>query len=398
MDEFWRTPGWEEGDKHLSALKRAPFVRPFPFLLPMQDGLYFLRGPRQIGKTSCLKTLLSEAVKQGQSVFFLSCENVRDQQDLAEILKSVRYCRYVFLDEVNFVSGWDRAVKHAVDSGKTQILILTGSHAADIRRGLDQMPGRWGAGKEWRLLPMDLEEFCRMRSMARWPVITRLEELRLYFRVGGFPLALQESGETGREPLQTRKIYQRWLSGDIQKLGKQEIYLRELMGQIARTMTVPISLQSLAAKTQMGSHHTAQEYVGILEDCFALKTLYFLNPDEDVFHFRKNKKFYFRDPLIYWLALSWSGQKAPAAAEERLAEMVAHEAISSRYQRMGYYQTAGGEIDFIGGYDWAIEVKWGPIPLNLSSTFKQYRSPLRIVWTHSNFLKEWPPAGSDGSP
>lgn len=389
MDEFWKKSAWEKADQHLVALKSQPFQRTFPFI-PHQNGTYFIRGPRQVGKSSWLKSILSEGVAKQQNCFYLSCENLADHKDLAELLKSIRDRDIVLLDEISFVREWWRAVKHELDRGSFPILVLTGSHANDIRHGMDQMPGRWGHGGEFHLLPMDFAEFSAMRRQAGWPVLSRLEELRLYFRVGGFPTALLESGADSGPVPKAEETYRRWLLGDVTRLGKQEAYLREFLLAVAQTTTSTISLQKLAQKTQMGSHHTAQEYVQVLEDCFALKTLYALDLDTFAYRFKKEKKFYLRDPLIYRLAFTWAGMQPPETAEEALAELVAHEHLSRLHKRMGYLSTSKGEVDFVAPDPWALEVKWSASAQHLSRAYKDLRMTRKVLWTQSNFLEEWP--------
>lgn len=83
MQNFWEKSGWEESDRHLSVLRSAPFKRRFPDLL-QGPGLYIIRGPRQIGKSSWLKSILSTLAKVGsRNVLYYSCENLRDHQELA---------------------------------------------------------------------------------------------------------------------------------------------------------------------------------------------------------------------------------------------------------------------------------------------------------------------------
>jgi predicted AAA+ superfamily ATPase len=391
METFWEKDGWEADDRHLKKIQAMPFQRPFPFI-PKKPGLYIIRGPRQVGKSSWLKTVLSNYAKK-TPCFYLSCENVSDHKELAEILKSVRHQKVVLLDEVNFVEHWDRAVKHEVDSGHTFILMITGSHAYDLRRGADQMPGRFDHGGEFHLLPMDFEESVTMRKQAGWNQENRLEALKTYFRVGGFPAAVAESGKNGRRPTKSMDTYLRWLIGDSIKLGKQESYMKELLIQLALTLQTPISLQTLAKKTNIGSHNTVQEYVSILESCFALRTLYAVDPDRQGYHYKKDKKFYFSDPLIYWIALDLAGTREPGNIEDRLAELVANEALCRRYKRFGYFKTQKGEVDFLSPKNWALEVKWSNIPLNLSAAYKQLVLGEKIVWTYHNFLSEYPRGG-----
>ncbi len=389
MQYFWEKQGWEASDRHLLALQEAPFRRDLP-PLPEGAGLFMIRGPRQIGKSCWIKTLLKNS--EPKRSFYLSCENLRDHLDLAEVLSTARDRHSIFLDEITFVEEWWRAVKHHLEYQPKVRMILTGSHSLDVKKGMDQMPGRWGNGGDFELLPMTFEEFSAMRGQTGWPHLDRVDLLTLYFRIGGFPIALIESGPEGRTPLKSMETFRRWLLGDLIKAGKQEQYLREILFQIAQLTCSRVSLQKLAQRTQMGSHNTAQDYVEVLEHCFAIKTLFSINLDTGVPHFRKEKKFYFRDPLLYWLALEWVGAKAPHNAMEQLAETVAHEQLHRLYKRMGYASTNKGEIDFVKAGEWALEVKWQDFPEGLSRVYKDLRIPQKIFWTKGNFLMEWPTA------
>lgn len=189
----------------------------------------------------------------------------------------------------------------------------------------------------------------------------RGEELELYMKVGGFPAALKEAGPAGRTPLKAQETYLKWIKGDIFRLGKQEAYAKELLLELARTLSSATSLQSLARNSQIASHHTAQDYVQILEDCFALRTCYAQDPNTSSYKYRSNKKIYFLDPLLYWVAYKWGNTDAPKNSYEKLAENVAHEALFRKSKtnktRMGYFTSKNGEIDFVQSPKWAIEVK-----------------------------------------
>ena len=270
-------------------------------------------------------------------------------------MKSVRDHDVVLLDEVSFVKDWDRAIKHAVDNGYPRILVVTGSHAHDLKRGADRMPGRFDGGGEFSLLPMLFFEFQKARQQAGWTSAGRLTELRAYFRVGGFPTA------------------------------------------VALTTQTPTSLQTLAKKTRIGSHNTVADYLSVLNSCFALRTLHAVDIDTGAYRFRKERKFYFSDPLLYWMALDLSGQLPPDDVESRLAELVAHEHLFRCQKRFGYHSNDSGEVDFVLPKRWAIEVKWSDAALNLSKTYLRLLVPEKIVWTQNNFLSELPTAALTGS-
>ncbi len=379
---------WEKRDRHLVAVAAMPFQRKWPEI-SNKPGLYILRGPRQVGKTSWIKNILSRNAKQdASSCFYRSCENMRDHQDLAELFKGLTKTRLILLDEITFVKEWTRAVKHFIDSGYSGTLVITGSGASDLRRGADRMPGRWGAGSEIEMLPMDVKEFLEVRSAAGWTLKDTAKEIELFFTVGGFPGAVAEAGKLGKLPEKTILEFKRWLIGDINRLGLNEQYLREIMLQIALTHSTPISLQGLAHKTQIGSHRTALNYIEALEDSFALRTLYALDISGKQFFFRRDKKFYFTDPLIFHMALDWAGYKISDDFTGRMAELTIAEMLFRKYPRFGYLATKKGEIDFIIPPEKALEVKWSAVPENLSMAYKELKVRDKKVLFQGNFLDE----------
>src|SRR5262249_48877829 len=155
-------------------------------------------------------------------------------------------------------------------------------------------------------------------------------------KIGGFPAALAEAGEQSLIPKFARQTILQWLRGDVVKLNKQDLFMKELVGQLVKIMGNAVSLQGLAQKTQLMSYHTVQDYLSVLEQSFALRSLYAYNPEKDSFRFKKGKKFYFTDPILFWVACEW---------------------LSRKYPRLGYYSTKEGEVDFISNGNWAVEVK-----------------------------------------
>jgi len=388
MDMFWLNPNWEEEDRHLQGLSSAPFQRPFP-PFELTPGVAIIRGPRQIGKSTWMKCLLSQALKEKKSCFYHSCETLPNHETLLELLKSQLDKEIIFLDEISFVEEWWRAIKYFTDLHHRKKIILTGSNSFELKKGMDLMPGRWmKGGGEHLLLPMGFFEWQEMRAQAKWKPLQKVEALKMYFRIGGFPSALIEAGEAGNIPVDSRKTYRRWLLGDLLKLNRNEVYLRELLGELVKTLGSSISLQTLATKTQMMSYHTAQDYISILEHCYALKTLYAYDPETDTYRFKKEKKFYFTDPMIYWVATEWAELAEDPSAEAKLAEMVAHEFLSRKVKRLGYFSDRNGEVDFIFQKNHYIEIKWSAVVKNLSKAYQKVISPHKQVWFQSNFFND----------
>ena len=390
MDNFWEISKWEEADKHLVGVQQMPFQRPFA-KIQLKPGLYSLRGPRQIGKSSWVTTLLSQVCREQspQRAFYMSCENLSDHKDLDEILKVYKRTRdFIFLDEVPFVTDWARPVKHLIDEGYKGVVLVTGSNLLDLRSGVDRMPGREGYGSELTLLPMNFDEFVLARRNAGWSTDNRLEELKKYFRIGGFPIAVAEAGSQGTSTSKTTRVIEKWILGDLARLGKNEDYAKEILSQVSQTLTSQLSTQKLAQRTQIGSHHTVADYLKVLEDMFVLSTLYSIDPNTGGFRFKKEKKYYLNDPLYVRLGLEWMGLGDADVAESALAELVAHEHLRREHQRFGFLTSAkGGEVDFYSHKKWAREIKWSQAITDISESYKNLRIVDKKVWTQENFLK-----------
>jgi predicted AAA+ superfamily ATPase len=391
MKLFWENQNWEKEDRHFLGLKNMPFERVFP-AIDLRKGLYSIRGPRQIGKSSWLKKLLKQACNfsSPSECFFLSCENLTDFKDLAETLALFKNRRYIFLDEITFVKDWARPIKHLIDSGYNGTIIVTGSNTYDLRKGVDRMPGREGFGEDLFLLPMNFQEYLKARKDANWKTLAKTEALEKYFRIGGFPLAIAEAGEESTKTSKTEKLIEKWILGDIAKIGKNENYTKEIISQVVQTMTSTMSSHKLAQRTQVGSHHTIADYLQVLEDMFIIKTLNSIDPDTGAFRFKKEKKFYLTDPIYTKLGLRWLGLDTNDIESPQLAEQVAHEYLSRKYDRFGFLTSAkNGEVDFFAYKKWAVEIKWSDIPSNLSNAYKNLVVPKKIIWAKENFLNNF---------
>ncbi len=393
MQNFWENKNWESDDKHLQEMQAMPFYRPFA-PVHLRPGIYSIRGPRQIGKSSWLKTLLSEACKivSPKEIYFQSCENILDYQELHEILQINKKSKFIFLDEVTFISEWSRPIKYLVDHGYKGTIVVTGSNLIDLRIGADRMPGREGHGEDLLLLPMTFFEYQEARKQAQWQPLEREVALLRYFRVGGFPMAIAEAGDNTTKTTKSLKVIEKWILGDVAKVKKNELYVKDILSQVAMTMTSAMSNNKLAQRTQVGSHHSVADYMGLLEDMFVLRTLHSIDPNTGAYRFKKEKKYYLTDPLIVRLAMAWMGLDDSEIDDAILAEMVAHEHLCRKFSRFGFLTSPkGGEVDFFAFKKWAIEVKWSLNNFNLSSTYKNLHLPFKCVWSKQNFLEDWPP-------
>ena len=175
LEEIIRmNPWWAEGikfadsDRDLSILSSKAFKvqRSVPKFTP--GNIYIIKGPRRVGKTVFLKSLILDLLARGAeklSIFYYSLDSVKNPEELRNMLnnffdKPVAGTRYVMLDEVQGVKGWEGVMQALVNEGmfKNAVVIVTGSLAHVLRQEL--MPGRGTEGNTYLMHPLTFNDFC----------------------------------------------------------------------------------------------------------------------------------------------------------------------------------------------------------------------------------------------
>jgi predicted AAA+ superfamily ATPase len=347
------------------------------------DAILTLRGPRQVGKSTSIKLLirkiLLELKTQRKHVFYFSLDRIEDFNQLYELidcyLKNVRPADperlYIFLDEISFVREWQRGIKALADEGKLRnvTLLMTGSNLLDIGKGTEQMPGRRGklSRVDFELLPMSFAEFIYLIEPAieltdidnlmyhQDLLLHRFEE---YLITGGFPLSVNLFYSRGQISSYVYQLYLGWIEGDIGRAGKLERNLYQIMSRILVHMSTGISWYGLSRESGIASHATVQEYVEILEKMYVLRTVPYIDLSSKMPMYRKNRKLYFHDPLIFHC---FSGKNSGIGdnfftecrrflndpmEKARLVESVIGTNIFQHYHNCFYWQ-GQKEIDFV---------------------------------------------------
>jgi len=289
--------------------------------------LNFLVGPRQTGKTTAIKILINKLLEKvdPRAVFYFSCDEVVDFHELGEVLDNYLSMRrsfgikssFIFLDEINFVEEWYRAIKSRIDQRrfKNDVITVTGSSSVEILKEKERFPGRRGNGRDLTLLPLSFVAFFRIATKKEpfYENINNLEKtmkknmifdkkacemLYLYTKSGGFPLPVVEILEKGRISEKSIKTYLEWIKNDWKKFKKNEKYMKEILELIITAGGSPVSWLWFVKNSNISSVHTVADYMEILQGMFVIKILEFMNLNGKVIH-RKNKKIHFFDPFIY---------------------------------------------------------------------------------------------------
>lgn len=359
LNPWWKNSSEIYNDEKITSFGSAK-IRWEPrlkhYLVFDRDKIYTLRGPRQVGKTTLCKILIKELIEQGtdpKSIFYYSCDLVPNGEELSELITLYLDWvaafdtgrKYIFLDEISNVKNWENGLKHLVDIGsmRNTSTLLTGSHSIDIKKSIERLPGRRGEGEETLdkiLLPMKFAEFAETVNPAlkalfekeqlrsnhkRQEIIQGLFEGKIdpfvralqvyqedlntlftqYLITGGIPKPINEFFTTGKINNSTYEIYIRSLMGDLARWQIPEIAIKQLLSSIILKLTTNVSWNSLAMEADLGSHNTASKYVQSLENSFVLNTLYAINPSKGTLNITKDKKVYFKDPFIFHSLRSW---------------------------------------------------------------------------------------------
>ena len=345
MNPWW----WGGEDHHLSVLSEARYritprwierVSLEPF------SLNFVLGPRQVGKTTGIKLIISRLTEEvdPSAVLYLDCEIFPDfsslRRALEEFVDSVEGEFYVFLDEASSLPGWWRAVKPMVDAGlfRRGVVTVTGSSSLRVRRDAELFPGRMGRGRMVEVLPLGFPEFYELIGGG-----DPIEAFDLYLRVGGFPASV--NGLPAAELL-------RALVGEIVRMGRSLEVSREVLAAVVETAPSPVSYRTLASRTSGYSYKVVRDYVEFFRALFLLEVAP-LRRGGRVLH-RAERKVFFRDPLLARIAAEWSGARL---LESALYEWVVQEHLLRAFGEV-YYWRDGAEVDCVAG-PLRVEVKAG---------------------------------------
>jgi predicted AAA+ superfamily ATPase len=348
--------------------------------------LNFLSGPRQVGKTTAIKLLISKLLEREskEAIFYYSCDELIDFKELGEVLdtylksapaRSLKK-RIIFLDEVTFVEDWWRALKLRIDSGKLRndIITISGSASLQLLEERERFPGRRGYGKDVIMNPRSFTQYVEILSAVRPERAKSLDEVEkaiegnavyaetlstlfgIYIKTGGFPRGIVDAKERGMVSEATIKSFLDSLRSDWARAGRSDRYMKELLAYILQARGAPISWLSVSRETSLASPHTAQVYVETLEKLLVANTLEFISPQGRIIH-RKNRKIHFSDPLAYHAFASFARVKVdePALVEGIVAS---HLARNSEL----YYWKNSSEVDAVvkqNGKLFGIETKWG---------------------------------------
>lgn len=318
---------------------------------------YCLVGIRRAGKSYLLLQRIHELLSAGvaeDSILYVNFEDERLLELTAQELNLFlevqaefaedKHVQYVFLDEIQNITGWEKFVRRLADS-KYRVYI-TGSNAKMLSREIATTLG--GRFMICTVYPYDFKEYLQAKEISSKPrdiystkgraaIVQAFQE---YLQDGAFPELIQVQ----QKRVYLSSIYQTIYLGDIIARNgiTNEFAVRLILKKIAEAVCQPLSFSRLAKiLTSAGSSmakNTIIKYVSDMKDSYLIFSL--TSYTGKLVEKETSPKYYFMDTgLLNLLVLDGT-----TAALENL---VAIELIRRYGQENVYYYLHNIEVDFV---------------------------------------------------
>jgi predicted AAA+ superfamily ATPase len=371
-----QNPWWRHGqdfiknDPHLSSSKPIFINR---LMIPLEKGrVYFVQGPRRIGKTTYLKKIAGELLRNNvpaQQIYYLSAESFTSRREFRNALQYYvdsnrgKPVFYIMLDEITSIRGWDLELQAVLEPAVMQdgVVIATASQVMNFTEKTPLLSGVSPTINRYSIKPLCFREFIFQLS---GPLSTLLPEtlasesiaalqvalksvtldltrgldalnpealnimlyrkeldhlLRIYLTTGGFPLVINNylanmaaKSPVGIDPL-AAEVLIRDLLGDLSKAQKQEAICRHLLKVMIERYGRRYSYSNLAREVEI-THVTAIDYLRFFEDSFLGFIVYAYDFGKRAPKYKGDKKVYFLDPFLLTAVKSYLTGDSPWAA------------------------------------------------------------------------------------
>lgn len=319
-----------------------------PYILDdLRSKMVFISGPRQVGKTTLAKGILSSDFPSGR---YLDWDLDEDRQDILK-KRWDRDDRLLVFDELHKFPKWKTWIKGVYDvSHLSHAFLVTGSARLDIyRRGGDSLMGRY---HPWRLHPFTLDELPNG--------ISPKEGFQRLMALGGFPEPFIRGDERDARRWR-RERFDRVLREDIRDLESiRNIQLLGLFVDMLRQRVGGLVILSNIATDLQISAKTAKVWLDVLERMYLLFTV---RP-----YTKSLPRAVLKPPKVYF----FDNADVLAGEGERFENLVATSLLKRlhfledrdgyRYELRYLRDKEGREIDFVilkeNHLEELIEVKW----------------------------------------
>ncbi len=263
-----------------------PEIKPRELEVPVNiNKAVTITGLRRVGKTYFLYQTIQELLKAGlklENIFYMNFEDNRlegiTSENLSKIVELYRKhnpdskTMYLFFDEIQNVSGWEKFVRRLLERREVRIFITGSSSKLLSREIATSLRGR---SLSFKLFPLSFREFLRFKGFETEEpfiedergLITRyLEE---YMQFGGFPEIVNYDVHLKIRTLQEylemviyKDLVERY---GIERISVMKGLIRLIVKNFSRRVSIRKLYNSLSSGMTL-SRNTVYEYFSYLED------------------------------------------------------------------------------------------------------------------------------------
>lgn len=203
-----------DANRHTYSVAKQRYLTPY-VIKDLSEKMVFIGGPRQVGKTTLAKELVSNHF---QRFSYYNWDNRQDRQNIMQS-KWTDDAELIILDEVHKYRKWKSHVKGGYDKLKDKYkFLVTGSASLDVyRKGGDAMLGRY---HYYRLHPFTMSEIIGNKEVPvvhdEIPIWSQVDQeaFSSLDRFGGFP-----------EPYlkQNVRTLRRWQNERLDRLYREDV-------------------------------------------------------------------------------------------------------------------------------------------------------------------------------
>ncbi len=327
--------------RHIYSVRVEPFIR--------KPVVKVFTGQRRVGKSYILYQIMGkiESEDPGANIIYINMEDsrfsfIRNYIDLVEYVgskKAKRKVNYIFIDEIQDITGFENGVRSLLlDKGND--IYITGSNARLLSGELATLLG--GRTLEFRIYGLSYSEFLHFHRIKDTDV-----NLEKYFLYGGLPFLINLKMTDSIIFEYLRNIYNTIVFRDVVSRHhlRNTYFLEQLIRFMADNTGSLFSAKSISdflrSQKVMIPHNQVQAYTGFLTESFLIHKVLRYDISGKRF-FETGEKYFFEDTGIRNAVIGFK----PGDRGKLLENVVHNELLYRGYEvRTGSMGTR--ETDFV---------------------------------------------------
>ena len=288
---------------------------------------------------------------------------------------------YLFLDEVQEITGWEKVVNSLASDYDVDIYV-TGSNSRMMSSEISTyLTGRYIA---FRIYTLSFAEFLTFRAQYQ-AVSEPRAELIEYIRLGGFPAT--HLREYSQDEIYTivNDIYNSAIFSDIvkrnqiRKIDQLERVVKYVFDNVGNTFSAKLISDYLKSEHRKIDNETVYSYLEKLEKAYLLHrcSRYDLQGKEIL---KTQEKFYLADTSLRYSVLGYHSDSAASSLEN-----VVYLELCRRGYTVHIGKTDGGEIDFVASRQ--NEKLYVQVTQTIRPESTEKREYERLLSIHDNYPK-----------